>query len=313
MTHRPPPDHRLLHPTAASRRTVLCALALSLVACASEPPPLPPGPGPREVAGASFLLLGEVHDNPAHHQLRAALLAQLLADRRPTLVLFEQMGSQHDAALRIAQEPWSRRAAQDWTAGSLTEVADTIADAGRLDRRGWGWPLHRPLIEAAMRFAAPIRGANLESEVVRSVVRQGLAAAPADVREAIERDRSWTPAQQAALEREIELGHCNALPATMIAPMVLAQRARDTAMALAMQRAARDVPGARVVLIAGNGHVRRDIGVPHVLQSLGVEASTVVAVGYLEPGRPSTGFDHVGLAYPPPHRPDPCEAFKRRS
>jgi uncharacterized iron-regulated protein len=297
--------------TVVTRRVVLAAGPLALLACAAKPPPLPPGPGARELAGASFVLLGEVHDNAAHHQLRSELLAQLLVDRRQTVVLFEPMGAMHDGSLRAALEPWARRAPQDWTAGSLTEVADTIADAGRLDRRAWGWPLHRPVVEAAVRFGATIRGANLEPDMARAVVRQGLAAAPAEVRDAIGRDRSWTPDQQATLERAIEVGHCHALPASLIGPMVLAQRARDAAMALAMQRAARDLPGARVVLIAGNGHVRRDVGVPHVLRSLGVEAATMVTVGYLEPGGARDGFDHIGLAYPPPHRPDPCAALQR--
>jgi hypothetical protein len=117
--------------------------------------------------------------------------------------------------------------------------------------------------------------------------------------------------------RLIDEGHCGVLPPRLHAPMVLAQRARDVAMALAMQAAHRDSGPAhsgpaRTVLIAGNGHVRRDVGVPHVLASLGVPAARVVAVGYLEPGLPTLGFDLVDVAPAPAGRPDPCEALRRR-
>jgi hypothetical protein len=67
------------------------------------------------------------------------------------------------------------------------------------------------------------------------------------------------------------------------------------------------------VLIAGNGHVRRDLGVPHALVAMGVAPSSIAAVGYLEPGQPPTGFDRVDVAPAPDGRPDPCEGLRRRT
>ncbi|MCC7541250.1 MAG: ChaN family lipoprotein, partial [Deltaproteobacteria bacterium] len=57
---------------------------------------------------------------------------------------------------------------------------------------------------------------------------------------------------------------CGMLPATMLGPMALAQRARDGEMAAAMVAS-----GERgSLLVAGSGHVRRDRGVPWVLAAL---------------------------------------------
>ena len=123
-----------------------------------------------------------------------------------------------------------------------------------------------------------------------------------------------TPEQQAELLHQVDVGHCGALPQSMLAPMALAQRARDAALALAMVQAARQAaPGARVVLIAGNGHVRRDLGVPHDLAVLDA-AARVLSVAFLEleDGRPGAVDGPYDAAWftPRAERADPCADFK---
>ena len=67
----------------------------------------------------------------------------------------------------------------------------------------------------------------------------------------------------------------------------------------------------RIVLLAGNGHVRRDLGVP---RWLGAEAPRVFAVGLLEEDdahTPAAAFDAV-LRSAPAERPDPCAGLRAR-
>ncbi|MBI5269069.1 MAG: hypothetical protein HY856_05265, partial [Burkholderiales bacterium] len=71
----------------------------------------------------------------------------------------------------------------------------------------------------------------------------------------------------------------------------------------------------RVVLIAGNGHVRRDLGVPVLLQAAGVPADQIAAIGVLERGNATADSDAPGrydavVRTDPEPRPDPCEAFR---
>ena len=99
------------------------------------------------------------------------------------------------------------------------------------------------------------------------------------------------------------------MPASMMPGMVLAQRARDAAMAQAMLDAAAK-GAARVVLIAGNGHVRRDLAVPIYLEAGGVPAAQIFSQAWLEgdaePGRYDTVVQTAAA-----QREDPCAAFKR--
>lgn len=259
-------------------------LAGGLGACATPPSPPPVD----SVRHARFILLGEVHDNPEHHRQRAELLRRLLADGRPTRVVFEQMDRASDAALAAA--------ARD---------PEAQADAGRLDRAGWRWPMHRPLVEAALAGGAKISGGNFDRDLARRLVREGAAAAPADLRAALAAV-PWSPAQDEIVRGAIENGHCGVLPQDRVAPMALVQRLRDVALAQAMLRASEP----RVVLIAGNGHVRSDLGVPHYLRAAGVAAPDIVALGFVEDGDATMPFD-LRQVTSGVQRPDPCAAFRK--
>lgn len=283
-----------------ARRRALAALAAGalLAGCATAPPAALEGRIWDARAGQfideatllerlrapRYRLLGEVHDHPEHHAIRARLIEQLA----PAEVFFEHFDREHDAALRAAQ-----------AAGA---DADALARAGRLDQKAWRWPLHRPLLKAALQAGHALRAANLSRADARRVVQSGRVEGmtlPA-----------WPAEAEARLRREIEESHCSALPAKVVPAMALAQRARDAAMAKALQSAT----GA-AVLVAGNGHVRRDLGVPRYLPG----GQDVVSVGFLEtrsgevdPRTYQSGvYDYVWFT-PPQPRPDPCAGIKPR-
>jgi uncharacterized iron-regulated protein len=96
----------------------------------------------------------------------------------------------------------------------------------------------------------------------------------------------------------------------MYAGMSLAQRSRDAVMAQAMLNA-RKAGAQRVVLIAGNGHVRRDLAVPLYLQAAGVPASDILSVGYLEATGDVAPYDQVQRTAAA-EREDPCKALMKR-
>jgi uncharacterized iron-regulated protein len=113
-------------------------------------------------------------------------------------------------------------------------------------------------------------------------------------------DAEW----QAAQQREIELGHCGRLPPTLLPGMARAQFARDALMAQTLLHDA----SRGAVLLAGNGHVRRDIGVPRWLA--GLAPQRVWSVGFLETpdADASTGlFDAVVVTAAASRDADPCD------
>ena len=296
-------------------RRFLLLLALAAAGCAISPPPadlegriwdVRAGQfiAEEELAlrlrGSRFRLLGEVHDHPEQHRLRAALIRKIAAPGGATEIYFEQFDLENDAALRSAQ------------AGGAD--AEALARAGKL-AESWKWPLHKPLVEAALSESHPVRAANLSRADARGIVTAG-ALAPRDAAlAAVLANSDWPPARDAALREEIFESHCGMLPEKMMPGMALAQRARDAAMAHALAQAA-----GSAVLIAGNGHVRLDQGVPLYLP----KGAALLSVGFLETrqgeadprayarGRDGErSYDYVWFTSPQA-RPDPCEALRKR-
>lgn len=256
--------------------------------------PLSAGQLASRLAEADYVLLGELHDNAWHHRVRGELIRSSAA--RPAVV-FEQFAAS-DAPLPSPTEAQSMEA---WL------------DAGGFDRASWKWPLHAPVVEAALARAREIRGSNVSREELRGVVRGGAAAAPGPLRELMEAV-PLDELARAALDRELVDGHCGELPEQMVPGMRAAQEVRDAAMTRALLAAAGS--GSPAWLIAGNGHVRKDIAVPRMLRTV-APGKRVVAVGLVETG-PDGGprnpdelsrYDLVILT-PAAERPDPCASFR---
>ena len=221
---------RLLRPLAA-------LLALLLSACAL--PPLD-AEGQARLASllpADALLLGEQHDAPEHQQLQRQVV-QWLADRGQLAAVVLEMAEAGHGTAGLPPDASARqvRAALAW------------------DDARWPWRTYGPVIMTAVAAGAPVLGANLSLAQMREAMRQ-----PAlDAR---------LPAELLAVQRQrIRDSHCGLLPEPRIDPMTRVQIARDIAMADAVARAAQQAaPGRVVLLITGNGHVHRALGVPRFL------------------------------------------------
>ena len=220
-------------------RIALFAFAITLVGCQHAAP---------ADTTPQVLLLGEVHDNQAGHAARVDLLrARIESGWRPAIAL-EQFDTGQQAALDAAMRDCAD--------------ADCVVAKVAPAKSGWTWAYYTPVIALAMEYKLPLRAANLSRADASKIVRGGFAdALPAEL---IARYRlDALPASLLApQETEVRDSHCGALPEAMVSPMAKAQVARDVVMAETMRMHA----ATGVVLIAGNGHVRKDIGVPFWLR-----------------------------------------------
>lgn len=280
---------------------VVALIALTLPACATAPtdsaarPAAEPAALAGALAGHRSALLGEVHDNGAQHALRAAALRKRVeAGARPAIA-FEQFDIERQADIDRVRRDRPR------------DADALIAAAGG---GSWKWPMYRPFVELALDHDLPIVAANLSRGAAMKVAMGDWSAVfDADAQKALGLARLPQPFLDAH-ERAVAEGHCNLLPASSLAPMVRAQIARDITMA----RAIRPYLPRGVVLLAGNGHVRNDVGVPFWLTA--DERRDVVTVGLLEVGtagddRRARRFD-VLVETVAAERPDPCEGLRQK-
>jgi uncharacterized iron-regulated protein len=243
----------------------------------------------RRVAAADFVLLGEYHDNAIDHRLRGAMISA--ATRHPAIV-FEQF-AQSSSPIPLPATGESR---EEWL------------DHHGFDRKGWKWPLHEPVVEAAIGDGRSLWGSGLSRDTVRPVVMKGLDAAPSWLQGLLKQSPLDSVAQ-AAIDKELLDGHCGKLPEMMYPGMRAAQQVRDASMAQTLVLAGATGPA---WLIAGNGHVRTDMGVPRLLRNAAPRKSVLV-VGFLErdtlgvmPTAAERRVYDLAIVTPATVRDDPC-------
>jgi uncharacterized iron-regulated protein len=241
------------------------------------------------VQSASLAFLGEVHDNAAHHRLRAVLLSTSLQSG----LVFEHIRADQSGAL--VPPPVS---------------VDALFAALEWDKSGWPdkamfEPLFQQVLGRPLYAGEPARG------TVRDVARQGLKALP-DVDVArLKLDVPLPEAQQDALLTELEASHCGLMPKAAFGTMAVAQRYRDAFLADAAIAAASKHGSA--IVFTGNGHARRDRGAPFALKQRGVDKPVLVVLFTESP--PTTVDPAVAdiiVSTPPAVRKDPCEEMRAR-
>ena len=230
--------------------------------------------------------LGELHDNPYHHERQAEAVALI----EPSAIVFEMLTAAQSSTITPAlrEDPRALRAALDW------------------DNSGWpDFDMYYPIIKAAP--YAEIYGAQVTRDAARALIKTGDITASFGPDAEIFGLTSALPKEQQTLREDAQFAaHCDALPKEMLAPMVLVQRMRDASLAKAAMDAFFET-GGPVVVITGNGHARTDWGAPALMDSV----LHTVSIAQLE-SRPDGDINHDHyILSPEAMREDPCLAFKK--
>ena len=198
------------------------------------------------VAGGA-VLFGEVHDNPLHHELRSRLGLSAYASS-----VLEQVSADKAAGL----DAFQAETKLNYQTGALEKFKTAV------DWQNSGWQTYNydPLLTAALKAQKPIFAGDAARETIKKIAKEGESAVPADERARLKLDVPLGEKADAAMLDELFESHCSAMPRETLSPMAVAQRYRDAVLA-DTALAAITKHGSTIVL-AGNGHVRKDRGVP---------------------------------------------------
>jgi uncharacterized iron-regulated protein len=249
-----------------------------------------------DLGEADFVLIGERHDNLDHHRLQTRIVEALEDDDRgPRALAFEMIAAERQLAVveHLDAHPGDAAglgAALGWDTSSWPE-----------------WTLYAPVAEAALAGGGQIVAADLGPAQKRAVFEQGPRALRSSFVQRTGLDQSLAGPLGDDLRAELVASHCGEALPEMLAGMSRVQRARDAMMADRLAVASGKAGG---ILIAGNGHVRKDRGVPWYLGRL-EPGARVVSIALLEVQNdirePSADlpYDYVWFT-PRVDDPDPC-------
>ena len=206
-----------------------------------------------------YLILGEKHDNPDHHELQLAILNHLLDLNLVSLVAFEMMDS--DSQERL-----------DTLHSAKNQDSEALKEYLQWDEEGWEWLFYGPLIYSAYSSGVSIKASNLSNSRMMEIY--GLSELPPelDIFDDITRRR---------LASDIDESHCGLLPESQFPSMIRVQQGRDYSMASSLSSRKDEL---MKILIAGNYHARKDLGVPKYLMAndLRLAADSIVSVSFME-------------------------------
>ena len=232
----------------------------------------------RKISKATYVLLGEKHDNADHHIAHARIIKALPS---PGSVVLEMLRRDQAGDIRAVSSADEMRAATRW------------------DKSGWpAYEIYAPLFRAIFdRSIRPGVGHPTRKELIASM------STSASLRRSLPAD------SVKALSKAIDESHCGHLNEKMTAVMVGAQIFKDQVMAHELRSQSGFEQG---VLVAGNGHIRKDYGVPNFLQG-------TVSIAHLEVATDKVklsdydveSYDYVVFT-PRVDDIDPCERFKEQ-
>jgi len=239
-----------------------------------------------------IFLMGEIHDNSFGHKLRFDHVKHLIAQGHRLVLAMEQFDRENQPQLDAA----------------LNRCKHVDCVLAMVATSSWDWDFYKGFIQLALDKKVTLIAANLSSKDVYKVMVNGFSAVFAQ-KLIIEYKLNQIPIPLLnAQKNAIDEGHCKALPSSSIEPMARGQIARDVWMAHVIN----GLQNQTVVLLAGNGHIRKDIG---VFQWLGAHKQLLTQThGYVEEEDidNSTRFDRVNIVTKA-KRSDPCLAFTHKS
>jgi uncharacterized iron-regulated protein len=199
-------------------------------------------PFDRMVAEASksrVIVIGETHDNQAHHDLQLKIIRTLYEGGAPLAVGIEMFRAESQELL----DKW-------WRWGMPTEQFEALY------RENWGmpWLLYRDIFFYTRQKRIPLVGLNVPGEIIAKVAREGYGSLTEAERKRLPPGLTCTIDEEyRALIRKTFTEHAQA-SGRSFEHFCEAQMVWDAAMAIHALDYLDKNPGSRIVILAGSVH-----------------------------------------------------------
>jgi uncharacterized iron-regulated protein len=206
-----------------------------------------------EVRDAPLIFVGEIHDDPEHHELQERVVRGVHSTGHPLAIGLEMFNADSQPELDA------------WTEGRL--------DPGRfaaLYARNWKEPLglYAGIFRYAHAHRIPLVGLNVPRELIQKVMRHGIEGLPEEVRGDLPPDiRCGLTGDYLAFLERVYAGHAGGKDD--IDHFCQAMTLWNSLMARNIAAYLRNHPGTAMVVLAGAGHARKKGGIPEQLDREG--------------------------------------------
>jgi len=192
-----------------------------------------------EASKSRVVVIGETHDNQAHHDLQLKIIRTLYEGGAPLAVGLEMFRAESQELL----DKW-------WRWGMPTEQFEALY------RENWGmpWILYRDIFLYSRQKRIPLVGLNVPRDVIAKVAREGFASLTEAERKKLPPGLACTLDEAyRSFIRSTFTEHAHA-SGRSFEHFCEAQMVWDTAMAIYALEYLERNPGSRIVILAGSVH-----------------------------------------------------------
>ena len=232
------------------------------------------------LATVPVVYVGEQHDEAEHHRFQARVLEALAAQPGKIALGMEMF-------YRPFQEHLDAYVRGDIDEAAMLEKTEWKA------RWGFGWEMYAPMLRFCREKKIPVVALNAPKEITRTVSRQGLDALTEEQRASLP-PLDTTDMAHRAFVREAFGAHGASMPAETFERFYTAMVVWDETMASSVAQWLEQAgEGARMVVVAGNGHVADRFGIP-ARAARRTKTPYLVLVARVLPGPGETADDGLG-------------------
>ncbi|MEM6254006.1 MAG: ChaN family lipoprotein [Cyanobacteria bacterium P01_D01_bin.156] len=202
---------------------------------------------------ADVIYLGETHTDPADHAAQLEIITAMYQDRNDIAI-----------GLEMFQRPF-QSVLDQYIAGEITE-SELVKKSEYETRWGFDWELYAPIIRYAQSNQIPLIALNTPREITKKVAREGLASLSGDdlkyippINDIDTSDENYQAMVAQVFSHHGGHGHSGPSFENFFAAQVL----WDETMAESVADYVTASPDTQVIVLAGEGHIVFDFGIPN--------------------------------------------------
>jgi len=210
-----------------------------------------------------IIYVGEAHDQFAHHMNQLKVIKKI-----------------HDAGYKLAvgmemfQKPY-QQVVDDYLAGRIDEFA-FLKKTEYFSRWRYDYNLYKPIVDYLKQQRIPLVALNIQGDLTQKVAREGMYDLPDNQKKQLPSDMNFSNETYRKDLNQVFVVHNKQEGLQDFNYFLQAQMIWDEGMAESAYRFLANHPEHKMVILAGNGHVRHKYGIPDRLYRRNHEPFTVV-------------------------------------
>jgi len=216
-----------------------------------------------QLTTARIIYVGERHDRFAHHINQLQIIKKM-----------QEAGYKLAVGMEMFQKPF-QKVVNEYLAGRIDE-RKFLQKSEYFSRWAYDYNLYKPIIDYLKQQNIPVIALNIQGDISRKVAREGIYSMPDDQKKQLPSAMDFSNEQYREDLNSVFTIHTQQKELKDFNYFFQAQTLWDECMAESAQKFLENNPESKLVILAGNGHVRYKYGIPGRLHRRNHEPFKVV-------------------------------------